>query len=74
MKIIAIFIRRNEGYRIKREREKERERERERETNGVIFFGEGGINEMKDIMFFVLFFFFIEVLTSKDTCFIEYGT
>ena len=28
---------------------RERERERERETNGVIFFGEGGINEMKDI-------------------------
>ena len=24
-------------------------------------------------MFFVLFFY-IEVLTSKDTCFIEYGT
>ena len=43
MKGIPIFIR------FISRRQRERERERERETNGVIFFGEGGINEMKDI-------------------------
>ena len=44
MKGIPIFIR----FISRRQIERERERERERETNGVIFFGEGGINEMKD--------------------------
>ena len=48
-------------------------RERERVSNGVIFFGEGGINKMKDKWCFLLFFF-IQVLTSKDTYLIEYGT
>ena len=51
MKGIPIFIRFISRRQIERKREKERERERERvrETNGVIFFGEGGINEMKYI-------------------------
>ena len=45
MKGTPIFIR----FISRRQIETEREREREREMNGVIFFGEGGINEMKDI-------------------------
>ena len=43
MKGIPIFIR------FISRRQIERERERERETNGFIFFGEGGVNEIKDI-------------------------
>ena len=49
MKGIPIFIRFISRRQIETERKRESERERVRETNGVIFFGEGGINEMKYI-------------------------